>query len=302
MSVTLVALLFAIAAFLAVYAAFTPLRDLPRNDPLDTDDPAAAANASGGSMFDRLVMPVVRNFLPQSPLGALARSRESTKIKELLIRSGNPWNITAEEFFGIRVVSAAAVAVVLLLLTLSGTLTVMPPWAALLVGIGFGAYLPQLLLNAQKGKRQKQARRGLPEALDLLRITMNSGKTFPVALAQVHGRMPSGVIRDELGRVVADLQTGKSQRQALLDFARRAPSDDVEAFCRAIIQAEEQGSDVTETLSAQAESARAAYENMIEVKGNKLPTTLYVPILFLMLPALFIAILAPAISNISGAF
>jgi tight adherence protein C len=303
-SVGFVAFLFAIAAFLVVYAMMAPVNEYRQEDFSNESwgEVRAGASAADSGIFDRFVRPAVRNFLPQTPMAALVKARNNSKVQELLVRSGNPWNIQPEEFFGVQFVSGAAGFAAALLLVWMEILPAAVPFAAwLAVGAVGGAFLPKVLLDKERGKRRKQAQRGLPEALDLIVITLNSGMNFTPALAEVVKRLPEGLVKDELGRVSLDLRAGRTLERALLDFARRAPSDEVESFCKSVVQAERLGADVAETLTDQAETARQSYEALLDEKIGKLPTTLFFPILGLMLPALFIMILAPAFSSINGA-
>lgn len=303
MTIGMTALLAGLTVFAVVYAIWAPVQTLARSE-LDTDQVGAVPvdpNASG--LFERLVRPAVRNLLPQTPLSAQLKARNSHKTIELLVRSGNPWNIQPEEFFGIRLLAAIVGFLAALLLSVMEMLPAMLPMAGWLgVGLLMGYYVPKVLLDGAKGRRLKEARRGLPEALDLLVITLNAGMNFTPALTEVVHRLPEGVVREELTRVSADLRAGKNLQRALLDFARRAPSEEVESFAKAIVVSEKLGADVTETLKAQADSARASYEAVLDEKIGKLPTTLFFPILGLMLPALFIVILGPAFANIGQAF
>ena len=300
------AVMAAITVFLVVYAIWAPINDLSQDEFRDDEawsDVRSGAESNQSGIFERFIRPAVRNFLPQTPMAALIKARNNSKVQELLVRSGNPWNIQPEEYFGIRLLSGAAgftVAMVMVMIEALPATIPYPGWLA--IGTGLGAYVPKVLLDKERGKRKKAAQKGLPEALDLMVITLNSGMNFGPALAEVVQRLPEGLVRDELTRVSADLRAGRSLDESLLDFARRAPSDEVESFCKAVVQAERLGADVAETLGDQSETARAAYEAALDERIGKLPTTLFFPILGLMLPALFIVILAPAFSNITKAF
>lgn len=298
MSVGLVAFLVGVTAFLVVYAIKAPFHRLPENE--DEEFIVAAGSAPTGGFFERIVRPMVRNILPQTPLSAQLKARQSSRTVQLLIRSGNPWNIQPEEFFGIRLLGTAAGLAISIILVVTHILpNVLPDVGWILLGAWCGWYYPKVQLDKAKGRREKAARKGLPEALDLLVITMNAGNNFGPALAMVVQRLPEGLIREELGRVSLAMRSGQPMQKAMLDFARRAPSEEVESFCKAVVMAEKLGADVTETLRAQAEAARQSYEAALDVRIGKLPTTLYFPILGGMLPALFIVILAPAFSNIA---
>lgn len=304
MSIGVVAFLAGVTAFLVVYAIFAPVQQIVRTE-LDADDFGATPGrpVNPDSLFEKVVRPAVRNLLPQTPMAAQLQARNNHKTVELLVRSGNPWNIQPEEFFGIRILGGVAGFFVALLLNVLETLpATLPPAGWLALGVLLGQHLPKVLLDGHKGRRLKEARRGLPEALDLLVITLQSGMNFTPALTEVVGRLPAGVVRDELARVSADLRAGKPLQQSLTDFARRAPSAEVESFAKSVVMAERLGADVSETLTSQSVAARAAYEAALDVKTAKLPTTLFFPIMGFMLPALFVILFAPAFANISQAF
>lgn len=313
MGTELVVFLIGLATFLAFYAMFAPIHQIAEDDPYEqlikgkksspqSDPDEDEELPAPGSTFDRILMPMVRNLLPQTPMGALVRARESTWIRELLVRSGNPWNIRPEEFLGVQLVSAGLGFFLGLFMVTQKLIPDMPQWSLMLIGAGLGAYLPYMMLSSKRAKRQRGARRGLPEALDLLRITMKAGQTFDPALEEVSVRLPDGIVREELGRVVADRRSGTTTAKALASLARRSPTPEVESFCRAVQRAQRIGADLTETLQLQSEAARAAYEAAINKKIASIETKIMIAIMVTMLPALFLAILAPAFVSIGDAF
>jgi tight adherence protein C len=302
MSLGLSCFFIGLAIFLGVYALKAPIHELAA--PEFTADPSLDEDAAGrGGFFERIVRPMVHNFLPQTPMFALTRARNDSRVARLLVRSGNPWNVTPEEFYGIRLLGAFVGIVWMLLATFADVLpSMIPMFGYLVVGAAGGYYVPKVLLDRAYGKRKKDSEKGLPEALDMIVITMNSGQNFQPAVAEVVRTLPPGIIRDELARVSTDIRSGKTVERALLDFARRAPTEDVESFCKAIVQAQRIGSDVTQTLRAQAERARQTFEENLAVRIGKLPTTLFFPIIGFMVPAMFIALMAPSLSHVTDAF
>lgn len=300
MSAGFVALLGALTVMTAFYALVAPVNDI-FDDRYETDGsedgPAEPLNA-----FERYMRPAIRNILPQTPMSVLTKARGSSKVNELLIRSGNPWNITAEEFVGLRIVSAICGFFLFLFLSVIAFLPdFLPVEGWTVVGGALGYYFPKVRIDRHVGARRKATQRGLPEALDLMVIILNSGMQFQPALAEVVSRLPDGVIREELRKVLNDLKANRSLSAALTDLSRRAPGEEVESFAKAVVQGQRLGADVSETLKAQATAARASYEANLDVRIGKLPTTLFFPILGLMLPALFVVIMAPAFSQIGKA-
>jgi tight adherence protein C len=297
MTVGLVAFLVGMAVFLAMYGALAPVRtpdptfDMP--DQRDSPEPT-------GGLFDRIVRPALRNFMPQSPFIAQVSASGRNKVTELLVQSGNPWKLLPEEYLGIQLLfglaGAAIASFASVFLILPG-----PTLAWTVGGAVLAAYYPKVKHDGARGRRRKEARRGLPEGIDLLRITLNSGLNFAPAISEVSRRLPDGIIKVEFQRIADDLNAGTALRDAMSSLARRMPSDEVESFCKAIILSERLGADVTDTLASQSKSAREAYEAMLDKKIGALPTTMFFPILGLMLPALFVVILAPALTSIGQA-
>lgn len=305
MSIGMTALFAGIAAFAMIWAMLAPTK-APWVAPDGFDDrrviPGGETNPD--SLFERYIRPTVRNFLPQTPMSAQMKARNNDKIVELLVRSGNPWNIQPEEFWGLRILAGVAGFFIALgYMFLYGEPPIPAPEPVFLaLGAFCGQLYPKARLDGVKAKRQREARKQLPEALDLLVITISSGMNFHKGLAEVVERLPEGIIRDELARVSTDLRAGTPLEKALTDFARRAPSDEVEGFAKAIVISEKVGADVTETLRAQSTSARVAYEAALDVQINRLPTRLIIPVMVLFLPAMMVVLFAPAMANIGTVF
>lgn len=277
-----------LAVLTACYAAFAPARRVATPD----------APATPVGLFDKWVRPAVRNFLPIAPAFVVSYANGSGTVAGLLVRSGNPWKITPEEYVITRILAAGCGAAALSFYAALGFFP-LSPFIAFAAGAGVGYLIPQLLLSTAWGKRRKEIVRTLPEALDLLRICLNAGFNFTNALSQVVSLLPSGASRQELTRVVADLRAGRTVNQSMQDFARRVPLDQVEAFVRAVNISQSMGTDMASTLSGQAAEARAQYERIVEVKAQKLQTTLFLPIIGLFLPCLLVIMFGPSVSDLS---
>ena len=301
-AVGVAAILAGLTVGLAVWGAFAPVASLPTE--MDADelfDRQSAGAAAQGGVFNRLFRPMLHNFVPQTPMSVQLKARQNSKIVELLVRSGNPWGLQPEEYYALRFVTALMGLVVATGLSALGVVPVPVPLA---MGIGalLGFVAPKVRLDSIRGRRKKAATRGLPEALDLLVITMNAGVSFHAAIVAVAERLPPGVIRSELGRVVEDLRAGRTTVQALTDLSRRTASVEVESFAKSVVMAERLGSDTSDTLRQQADAARAAYEQILTEKSAKLATTLMFPLMAFLLPALFLTVLGPAFQQLMTAF
>ena len=301
-AVGMAAILAGLTVGLAVWGAFAPVASIPTE--MDADelfDQQSSLGTQQGGLFNSFFRPMLYNFVPQTPMSVQLKARQNGKIIELLVRSGNPWGLQPEEYYALRFVTAL---VGLVLATGLSLLTILPIPAplAMVGGALMGFVMPRVRLDSIRGKRKRAATRGLPEALDLLVITMNAGVSFHAAIVAVAERLPDGVIQTELTRVVEDLRAGRSTVQALTDLSRRTASAEVEAFAKSVVMAERLGSDTSDTLRQQADAARGAYEQILSEKSAKLATTLMFPLMAFLLPALFLTVLGPAFQSLMTAF
>ena len=284
-----------ISILLACYAIFVPQN---KNIKTDFNNPNKS-NPDG--LFEKWIRPILHNVLPSTPSSVTEYAQNSEGISGLLARSGNPWKITPEEYVVFRIIAGAFGSLLLLFMVVSHYIS-LPHIVAMVLGLGIGQLIPKVLLDSKWSKRKKEITRTLPEALDLLRICMNAGQNFQNALIQTVALIPPGVTKEELRRVVAEVGVGKRLTLALASFAIRCPTESVEAFVRAIEQSETSGSDIALTLAYQSDDIRDDYERKVEEKAQKLQTTLFLPIIALLLPVLLILIFGPAMSAITGSF
>ena len=293
------ALLSGLAVFLMLYSLFAP-KTFEKADITDTafnNDVAAEPNA-----FDRYIRPALRNFLPQTPLSASLSSKQRSSIEELLVRSGNPWKIRPEEYIGTQVLFVFVGTIAGIVLAFFELIPGVPPLAVIPVLAVVGYLIPFSYHNTLRENRIKEVQKQLPEALDLLVITLSSGQNFEPALRSVVPRLPAGLLKEELKRTVLEIRSGRSLDSALTGFADRSASDESASFAKAIVQAQKLGSDVSTTLELQAQSARRGYEARLEKKIARLSTTMFIPLIGTMLPAMLIIFTAPALMQFGEMF
>jgi len=280
-----------VAVLLAFYAAFAPNRPVQES--------VSAAEAADNGLFGKYVRPTLISLMPATPMWLGKYAQTSPGVDGLLRRSGNPWNVTPEQFVLLRFLAAAAGAALLSLQTALGFLPI-PAYLGFALGALMGYIVPGALLGAAWGKRKKDLTRTLPEALDLLRISMNAGYNFTNALTQVVALLPEGATHTELSTVLNDIRSGRTVDQALAAFKQRVPLDQVETFASAVSISNSMGTDMADTLAAQSSEARAQYERTVEQKAQKLQTTLFLPIIGMLLPSMLVIIFAPALAQLGS--
>lgn len=165
----------------------------------------------------------------------------------------------------------------------------------------FGFFLPDMLLVNKAQHRSDLTRKALPDSLDLLTISVESGLAFDAALAQV-ARNTEGPLAEEFTRVLKEIQIGSSRSDALRALSERTSVEDLRIFLNSMIQAEKLGIPIAEVLRVQAGEMRIKRSQRIEEQAMKLPVKMVFPVMFGIMPAIFIIILGPAVLSIVDQF
>jgi tight adherence protein C len=162
--------------------------------------------------------------------------------------------------------------------------------------IGFAAamgyYLPEWMIRSQAGKRQAMMQRHLPDALDLLSITVEAGLGFDAALQRV-SRQVEGPLGQEFHRIVQEMQLGKSRSDALRDLSDRTTVPELRSFVFAMVQADVFGIPIANVLAVQAREMRIKRRQRAEERAQKIPVKILGPLLLGIFPALMIIIIGP---------
>lgn len=170
-----------------------------------------------------------------------------------------------------------------------------------LIGAGAAAlayFTPDLLLYSRGTERQKAMQLALPDTLDQMTICVEAGLGFEAAMAR-SGRTGDGPLAEELVRTLQEMQFGVKRTQALRNLADRTNVPDLRHFVLAVIQAESYGIAIAEVLRTQSAEQRLKRRQRAEEKAMKIPVKVIFPLIFCILPTLFIVIMGPAVINVS---
>jgi tight adherence protein C len=214
------------------------------------------------------------------------------RIKEKLELAGNPagWDtnrVVAFKMLGTLGLGFLGAAAGLLL----GAPVVAVGVALLLAGVGW--FVPDLVLYQVAHNRTEGMRRELPDALDLLTISVEAGLAFDAALAQV-ARNTDGPLADEFFRVLQEMQIGLGRAQALRDLGQRTNLPELKGFVTAMVQADAFGIPISQVLRVQAKEMRIKRSQRAEELAQKVPVKILFPLIFCIMPTLFVVILGPA--------
>ena len=167
-------------------------------------------------------------------------------------------------------------------------------------GVG-GFILPGLIVSMKAKTRKEYIRAELPDALDLLAVSVEAGLGFDGAVDKLTDHM-EGPLAEEFALTLGEMRIGESRHDALKKLARRVDSPDVGAFVRAIIQADQLGISLGRILKVQATDSRDRRQMAAEEKAMKAPIKMLFPTALFIFPAMFLVILGPAFLNLSEIF
>ncbi len=171
--------------------------------------------------------------------------------------------------------------------------------AAFLFAVSFGALgflMPDVVVNAKIRDRQDSVRAALPDALDLLAVSVEAGLGFDGAVAKLIQYM-GGPLIEEFALTLNEVRIGESRTEALKRMAARVDVPELSSFVRAVVQADQLGTSMGGMLRIQAKDARVRRQFVAEEKAMKAPIKMLIPMAVFILPALFIVILGPALMN-----
>jgi tight adherence protein C len=242
----------------------------------------------------RVLVPLARTIF--NTIGKYGPKQSAERLRLNLQQAGNPGNLNPVMFSGIRMALAVLLGVIFSFITFR----TMPFAQAMMysaIGIGLGYLLPGIWLGQQIKKRKKNIVKALPDALDLLTISVEAGLAFDSALQRVTEKWETELAK-EFKRVLTDTRLGRARRDALKDMAARTGVDDVQTFTAAVIQAEQLGVSIGKILRIQADQMRVRRRQRAEEAAQKAPIKMLFPMVFLIFPALFVVILGPAVPRL----
>ena len=157
--------------------------------------------------------------------------------------------------------------------------------------LGFMA--PDFYLSSRANSRGGAILDQLPDALDLLTISVEAGLGFDAAIIKVTEKM-KGPLTDEFRRASAEQRVGKSRQEALRGISERIEVKELQNFISAIIQADQLGVPMSKVLRVQSEQMRTDRRQRAEEKAARAPILIMLPTVGCIFPSLFIVILTPA--------
>lgn len=244
---------------------------------------------------ERTLRPLVKRL--SGSVSRVTSSNFTERTEKRLALAGNPGDMRVADWLGIKAIGTIVGGILFFLLFVVVGLMDLPFVIALLMtGVGalLGYTLPEFWLGGRVRKRQHAILLMIPDALDLLTISVRAGLGFDSALGKVVEKL-QGPLSDEFRRALAEVRVGKQRRDALRDIVARTEVPPLTNFIGAIIQAEQLGVSISKVLQVQSEQLRIERRQRAEEQAAKAPIKMLFPLVGCIFPSLFIVILGPAI-------
>lgn len=299
-----VALIFGALVIVIAALALSPQNDLGVNRSVAVIEALSTAPKEmkgeiDAPFVDRVLLPLLARA--QGLGRRLTPADANDRIHQKLELAGNPSGWTADRVSAGKVVCFFAALGLSLLLTLAMGLPFLLT-LVVVVGVSVAGYMaPNLYLYQRAYERAEVTQRALPDAIDLLTISVESGLGFDAAVAQV-ARNTEGPLAEEFARMLQEMQIGRGRTDALRSMAERTNLPDLRSFVSAMVQADSFGIPISQVLRVQSSEIRVKKRQWAEEMAQKVPVKILVPLIFCILPCLFIAVLGPAGIQIMDSF
>jgi tight adherence protein C len=240
---------------------------------------------------ERVLRPLVKRLSKVGRRGDQGGIIARTDAK--LEKAGYPGGLRGADWMGVKFLSTIVLALLLFFL---GLLVAGPAlgFVLALMGAGLGFIGPEFWLGRRIRARSFEMVLQLPDALDLLTISVEAGLGFDAALAKVVEKM-EGPLVSEFRQALAEIRMGRTRREALRDIVARADAQPVANFIGAIVQAEQLGVPIAKVLQIQSQQLRIERRQRAEEAAAKAPVKMLFPMVGCIFPTIFIVILGPAV-------
>ena len=231
----------------------------------------------------------------------ITRADTASKIAYRLDIAGNPPAWDVNRIIGLKVLGLGAGTAFGFLYFVSQGYPVTRVVLFTAAAGAFGYVLPNLLLKNAGDKRETLMRNSLPDAIDLLTISVEAGLGFDAAVARV-ARNTSGPLAQEFARLLQEMQLGMGRAEAMRAMGERTSLADLKSFCLAMVQADSLGIPIARVLRIQSHEMRTKRRQRAEEAAQKVPVKILFPVIFFILPTVFIVVIGPVFLSMGDLF
>jgi tight adherence protein C len=224
----------------------------------------------------------------------------SEQARKELVAAGF-YSLAPRKFIGYRAISAVGVPALCVWVLALSSLPIPLIVVAAALSVFAGWKVPSLIVHNRARRRHMEIDMQLPELIDLLVVTVEAGVGFSGSL-RIAGDRIGGPLGQELALVVQEQTMGLSTNEALANVLARADTPGTRSFVRSILQGETLGVSIGQILRNLAVEMRKRRRALAEERAQKAPIKILFPLVFMIFPAIFVIILAPAVYSLLDAF
>ncbi len=231
----------------------------------------------------------------------MVRADTATKLQYRLNVAGNPSGWSTSRLIGLKVLGLFTLGLISFFYLAALGLPFLR--VVILTGLlgSLGYLLPNILLYNAGEKRSKLMRNALPDAIDLLTVSVEAGLGFDAAVSRV-SLNTAGPLSQEFSRLLQEMQLGVGRSDALRAMAERSSIADLKSFCLAMVQAESLGIPIGRVLRVQSKEMRTKRRQRAEEKAQQVPVRIMIPLVLFILPCLFLMVIGPAAISMMDMF
>lgn len=250
-------------------------------------------------LFTRVLRPmfdsIARIMIKITP-GELVSSLENK-----IVKAGNPGNLAIKDWINIQALLIIGLPAVTILAAGRSDIPAGTKVMLAVAEVALGFVLPGFILGKMIKARQSVIQNSLPDAIDLLTVSVEAGLGFDSALMKVVDKKP-GPLASEFDKVLQEIKVGRQKKDALRDLAQRVDIQDITAFISAVVQADQFGVGISNVLRIQAEQMRQRRRQRAQEKAMKVPVKMLIPMVVFIFPTLFVVLLGPVVIQLIDQF
>lgn len=238
--------------------------------------------------------PLIHNFTLQHAQRVKSQNYR-TKVRRKILTAGLSGEINEDEFIGLQILWGGMFPLVFCILNFALQMDFSYLYAVAICFLGI--FFPHIYCTLSKNKRYTAVVSDLPFFIDLMALSTEAGLDFMGSLQRIVEKAQNSVLADELQTVLKDIKLGSSRKVALTRLADRLDIPEITSFVAVVRDAEETGASIAGVLKDQSIQMRLERFVRAEKAGARASQAMLVPMMFLVVPAIFIMVFAPVVLN-----
>lgn len=252
-----------------------------------------------GTFIERIIAP----FLGKAAgfVDRITPKNYYNQMEKRIKEAGYPKGVSVGGVFSFQIIMTCFAVALAFLMRLSAEAPLSKIVIIIAALMGIINMLPKYYLKHRIALRQKEIEKSLPDALDLLTVSIEAGLSFDGAVAKLVEKM-SGVLVDEFAIALKEMRVGVSKREAFKSLVERVPVPSLVTFVGSILQADQLGVSMGNVLRIQSSLARQKRRQKTQENAMKAPVKMLLPMILFIMPTIFIVILGPVLIIVLKAF